>query len=316
MTDIHAPPAGGKHFKTSSKKGRGMARRSPPRRYAPAAEIKFHPLADIFPLMEGAEFDALIADIRAHGLRESIVIYDGMILDGRNRYRACKAAGVTPLFRIAVQSPEQSPNLARPLITEPTSYVISANIHRRHLTAEQKRELIAKLLVVQPEASNVSIAKIAKVDDKTVAAVRREKEATSEIPRLEKRVGADGKVRKQPTRKAKPAPDPAVDAAAPDGAQDDEGAELAAEDALANDPNILMQRRGESDEAFSARSAEWHKDIEVHNAGGPEGVAALEAIARIPKERLPSFFSRLEEDYPDDEDEEGYEFGIYRDGPT
>jgi ParB-like chromosome segregation protein Spo0J len=272
-------------------------------------ELTFHPIAGIFPLMEGEEFDALVADIKAHGLREPIMLFRGKILDGRNRYRACIAAGV-----------KIDPHLQRNMMpsggTDPLAYVISANIHRRHLTAEQKRELIAKLLVVQPEASNVSIAKIAKVDDKTVAAVRREKEATSEIPRLEKRVGADGKVRKQPTRKAKPAPDPAVDAAAPDGAQDDEGAELAAEDALANDPNILMQRRGESDEAFSARSAEWHKDIEVHNAGGPEGVAALEAIARIPKERLPSFFSRLEEDYPDDEDEEGYEFGIYRDGPT
>jgi ParB-like chromosome segregation protein Spo0J len=203
MTDIHAPPAGGKYFKTSSKKGRGIGRRSRPRRYAPAAEIKFHPLADIFPLMEGAEFDELVADIEAHGLRESIVIYDGMILDGRNRYRACKAAGVTPLFRIAVQSPEQSPNLARPLITEPTSYVIGANIHRRHLTAEQKRDLIAKLIKVQPEKSDRQIAAAAKASPTTVGAVRAKMEAEGDVSNLDTRT--DTKGRKQPAKRTPPA---------------------------------------------------------------------------------------------------------------
>jgi N6-adenosine-specific RNA methylase IME4 len=56
--------------------------------------IPFHPLADIFPLIEGDDFEALVSDIRTFGLRESIVLFDGQILDGRNRYLACVAAGL------------------------------------------------------------------------------------------------------------------------------------------------------------------------------------------------------------------------------
>src|SRR5258708_32860933 len=56
--------------------------------------MKYPPLANIFPLMEGAAFDALVADIKANGLREPLVMYEGMLLDGRNRWRAALAAGI------------------------------------------------------------------------------------------------------------------------------------------------------------------------------------------------------------------------------
>jgi len=57
---------------------------------------KFHPLADVLPLIEGAEFERLVADIAENGLLNPITIHDDMILDGRNRERACRAAGVAP----------------------------------------------------------------------------------------------------------------------------------------------------------------------------------------------------------------------------
>jgi hypothetical protein len=113
--------------------------------------IPFHPLADIFPLMEGAEFDALVADIKANGLHEPIVTYEGKILDGRNRYRAFIAAfGHAPGERVIWERPHAA--------KDPLAFVISANIHRRHLTPALKRELIGKVIAAKPEASDRQIA--------------------------------------------------------------------------------------------------------------------------------------------------------------
>lgn len=51
--------------------------------------MDFHPIANLFPLMTGDEYLALVEDIRANGLLEPVVLYEGKILDGRNRYNAC-----------------------------------------------------------------------------------------------------------------------------------------------------------------------------------------------------------------------------------
>jgi ParB-like nuclease domain len=79
--------------------------------------------------------------------------------------------------------------------------VLSLNIHRRHLTAAQKRDLITRVLKRDPQISDRQIGETVKADHKTVGAVRAELESTGEIPQLGKTVGADGKARKQPAKR-------------------------------------------------------------------------------------------------------------------
>jgi len=92
-------------------------------------EYEFHPLANVFPLMEGDEFEALVDDIKKNGQRELIVVFEDKILDGRNRYRACLAADVEPTF---------APYLG----DDALAFVVSANLRRRHLN-ESQRSIVA-----------------------------------------------------------------------------------------------------------------------------------------------------------------------------
>lgn len=89
----------------------------------------FHELSSVFPLIEGDEFNGLVEDIKLHGQLEEGVLFEGKILDGRNRYRACKILG------IPFKAKEFSNNIT------PMEYIVSTNLHRRHLTIAQRAEI-------------------------------------------------------------------------------------------------------------------------------------------------------------------------------
>jgi hypothetical protein len=158
---------------------------------------------------------ALGEDIKAHGLKTDIVLWSATdkddapvyLLDGRNRLDAMAAVGLLRLrkdddnYGCLAEQPSCKGYIRVVEGADPYALVFSLNIHRRHLTAEQKRELIAKLLEADPNKSDRQIGRIIKADNKTVASVRAEKEAREELPHVETRT--DSKGRKQPAKKSK-----------------------------------------------------------------------------------------------------------------
>jgi ParB-like chromosome segregation protein Spo0J len=160
----------------------------------PITDMEVHPLADAFPEMSEAALSTLAADIKKNGLLLPIVTYKGQILDGRHRYKACKIAGVEPRFEEYAGD-----DLA--------AAVESFNGNRRHLTMADRKKAAAKILAWHPEMSDRAIAKEVGLSDKTLAQVRKDGEARSEIPHVETR--SDSKGRAQPAAKPKKAKKPA-----------------------------------------------------------------------------------------------------------
>lgn len=83
--------------------------------------------------MSDSEFEGLKEDIRANGLREPIWLHDGKIIDGRNRHRACVELGIKPEFRYW--------NGLGSLV----AFVVSLNLHRRHLSESQRAMVGAEI---------------------------------------------------------------------------------------------------------------------------------------------------------------------------
>jgi hypothetical protein len=187
--------------------------------------LAVHPAAELSPLLKDTDpagFKELASNIWENGLGAPLVGWAAggqSLLDGRNRLDALALLGL--LYETAdyhlglkrwtgkewsksgdrIESIDKWENLYH---GDPYEIGLSLNIHRRHLTAEQKRALIDAVLTAKAELSNRQIGKLTKADHHKVADRRRVLQTTGEISPVEKTVGADGKSRKQP-KKVKPA---------------------------------------------------------------------------------------------------------------
>jgi len=108
-------------------------------------------------VMEPDELKELAADIKAHGQREPILLFEGAIIDGRNRFKACEIALVKPRFKAFTGD-------------DPAALVASLNLHRRHLNESQRAMLAAELLKSTPQICGVAAqaAKLVSVSTRSV----------------------------------------------------------------------------------------------------------------------------------------------------
>jgi len=138
--------------------------------------LAFHPASHIFPLLEGPEFAALVSDIAVHGQLEPILLYDGMILDGRNRYRACLELGIKPVTNEYTGD-------------DPQALVVSLNLYRRHLSRSQRDDVIRHL-----RTQGMTLQKIADVVGVSYGTAHGIAQDI-ELINSDKLPGADGKAR-------------------------------------------------------------------------------------------------------------------------
>ena len=126
-------------------------------------DYELHPLSTILPAMSADDFKRLKGSIATRGfLKENpIVLYEGRILDGQHRYRACSELGIEPLFRDFVGSEPQA-----------LALVLANNTDRRHLTKAQIAQTIVNSESLKPAAARATTAQIAEMTGCTADTVR------------------------------------------------------------------------------------------------------------------------------------------------
>jgi len=137
-----------------------------------------HRYADLFPMLQEADLEALAADIKKCGLLEPIVTYQGKILDGRNRYQACLRAEVDPSI-IAFDGDDSAA----------LGLVVSKNLKRRHLD-ESQRAMVAAKVTTMRRGARTDIAPIGAKSDAQAAALLNVSERSVERAKTVQRTAA------------------------------------------------------------------------------------------------------------------------------
>lgn len=108
--------------------------------------LERHPLSALFPDMGEAEFEELVAHMAEYGQQKTILLYEGQVVDGWHRYRACMELGIEPQTRTL---DDQSWERVREV-------VIAENLHRRHLTPGQRADIVVALHEWRQRGGNMS----------------------------------------------------------------------------------------------------------------------------------------------------------------
>ena len=134
--------------------------------------IQSHPIASIFPMTTREEYEALRDDIKANGIQSCGLLFEGMILDGRNRYKACEELGIRLEFE-EVELGEDADKF------DPVQYVLSHNLHRRHLHQSQRAMIAAKMATLKngqrPSSNDLAQDDSAKLLNVSVPSLKRAK---------------------------------------------------------------------------------------------------------------------------------------------
>lgn len=246
--------------------------------------LPHHPLADIFPMMNAGQSDALLADIRTNGVLSPIVIHEGKILDGRHRYTLAQQLGV------------ECPSIEF-TGADPLAFVISANLARRHLTTKQRAALATDLANMRLGANQhapkegrpnglpspaMSIEQAAAAMNVSPRSVRRAIAVKRADPEAHERAKR-GKAASTPEPKAPLAPPKpryrAFDIAAEEGA-------------------LISSKTGSATMKFKARVEAADPGLEIHN---PLHEDRLRRAAReYAAQRRPAQFKRAQEGHYQD----------------
>lgn len=100
-------------------------------------QFKVHPAANAFPMMDRQQFASLKKDIEKKGQQDYITFWREQLIDGRNRLRACEELGIEPM---TCELDDDA---------DPLAFIISANLHRRHLTTAQRSMVAAELATLE-----------------------------------------------------------------------------------------------------------------------------------------------------------------------